>query len=116
MIKKLFLMAMLSFPLFYSGESNAQCANPTCISGAMIDLAEAKNIVWDPIDTHYDALDPAAACDSKPAIMTGARTYLWFSANKNGRWINGVDGFCILPGCTFKATINGAGMSSPRCE
>ena len=116
MIKKILLIAILCFPLVYSGTAKAQCANPTCISGAMIDLAEAKNIVWDPIDTHYDQFDPTAACDSKPATATGARTYLWYSANKQGKWINGVDGFCILPGCTFKTTINGAGVSNPRCE
>lgn len=118
MNKKTLFIAAFLFPLLFSGATSgyAQCANPTCISGAMIDLAEAKNITWDPIDTHYDALDPTADCSSKPAINSGAITYLWFSSGKDGRWLNGPDGFCSLPGCTFKTTINGGGISSPRCE
>jgi len=118
MNKKILLTAALVLsPLFGAiNTAFAQCANPTCISGAMIDLAEGKNITWDPIDTHYDALNPTAACNSKPAIMTGVRTYLWFASDKDGRWVNGPDGFCTLPGSSFKTNVNATGITSPKCE
>jgi len=111
--KILLFMALALF--VFAPKAHAQCTNSVCVDAAMIQEAEGVNVDWDPIVTHYNLIDPTLACTTNAPTNTGARTYLWFADGKNGKWINGVDAFCIRDGCHVKAVINGSGYGAPTC-
>lgn len=114
MIRKIFFLATLLFLASFQ-QGHAQCSTSTCISGAMIDLAETRNITWDRVESHFDLLDPAADC-SVGMIQSGVVTYKWFSAQRLGEWVNGPDHFCIVQGCSLLSDVDAPNIENHRCE